>query len=93
LNPREVADMRATDEIVKPYAEETGGGIQWIKDGMPQLREVTPGSTATGNGWLGIARRGAYRVTSVDEEQLLPPWASLLLVMGSVLFAWKRESK
>jgi uncharacterized membrane protein len=93
LNPREVADMRATDEIVKPYVVETGGGIRWIKDGMPELREVTPGSSAEGNGWLGIARRGAYRVTSVDEEQLLPPWVSLLMVMGSVLFAWKRESK
>ena len=93
LNPREVADMRATDAIVRPYVDATEGGIRWIKDGMPQLREVGEGDDAEGNGWLGITRRGAFRVTSVDEEQLLPPWLSLLLVMGSVMIAWKRESK
>ena len=93
LNPREVADMRATDAIVKPYVDKTEGAVRWIKDGMPQLREVADGADAYGNGWLGIARRGVYRVTSVDEEQLLPPWASLLLVLGSVMLAWKRESK
>ena len=93
LNPREIADMRATDAIVRPYVEKTGGGIRWIRDGMPELREVTPGAGAEGAGWLGIARRGAYRVTSLDEEDLLPPWLSLLMVAGSVLFAWRRESR
>ena len=93
LNPREVADMRATDEIVKPYVQASGGSIHWIKDGIPDVREVSLGSTAGGSGWIGIARRGAYRVTSVDEKELLPPWLALLLVVGSVLFAWRRESK
>jgi hypothetical protein len=93
LNPREVADMRATDSIVRPYVEKTEGTIRWIRDGAPQLREVEEGSDAYGAGWLGISRRGVYRVTSVDEQQLLPPWVSLLMVMGSVLLAWKRESK
>ncbi len=93
LNPREVADMRATDEIVKPYVQATGGSIHWIKDGIPDIREVGLGNTAGGNGWIGIARRGAYRVTSVDEKELLPPWLALLLVVGSVLFAWRRESR
>jgi hypothetical protein len=92
LNPREVADMRATDEILKPYVEATHGGIQWLSDGIPQLRAVDEGSTAAGSGWFGITRRGAYRVTSVDSEELLPPWLALALVIGAVLFAWRRES-
>jgi hypothetical protein len=92
LNPREVADMRATDAILKPYADATGGGIQWLSDGMPDLRGVDQGSTTRGSGWFGIERRGAYRVTSVDSDQLMPPWLALILVLTAILFAWRRES-
>ncbi len=92
LNPREVADMRATDAILKPYAQATGGGIHWISDGIPDLLPVDTGSTASGSSWFGIQRRGAYRVTSVDSQELLPPWLALILVLSTVLFAWRRES-
>jgi len=92
LNPREVADMRATDEILKPYAAATGGGVKWISDGVPELRPVDLGSSAEGSGWFGIQRRGAYRVTQVDAQELLPPWLALMFVLGTVLFAWRRES-
>src|SRR5262245_27037620 len=92
LNPREVADMRATDEILKPYANATGGGIQWISNGIPELRAVDSGASTQGSGWFGIQRRGAYRVTQVDAQELLPPWLALVLVLGTVLFAWRRES-
>ena len=92
LNPREVADMRATDAVLKPYADATGGGVQWLSDGMPDLRAVDQGSTTRGSGWFGIERRGAYRVTSVDSDQLLPPWLALILVLTAILFAWRRES-
>jgi hypothetical protein len=92
LNPREVADMRATDAILKPYADATGGGMQWLSDGMPDLRAVDQGSSTHGNGWFGIERRGAYRVTSVDSDQLMPPWLALILVLTAIIFAWRRES-
>ena len=93
LNPREIADMRATEEIVAPYVEATGGGIFWISDGMPELREINAGANAAGNGWLGIERRGSYRVTAVENDELLPPWLALFLVVGTTLFAWRRESR
>jgi hypothetical protein len=92
LNPREVADMRATDQVLKPYADATGGGVQWLSDGIPDLRSVNEGATAKGSGWFGIVRRGAYRVTSVDSDQLMPPWLALILVLAAILFAWRRES-
>jgi hypothetical protein len=92
LNPREVADMRATDEILRPYADATGGGVQWLSDGLPDLRSVDTGATTHGNGWFGIERRGAYRVTSVDSQELLPPWLALIIVLATLLFAWRRES-
>jgi hypothetical protein len=92
LNPREVADMRATDAIMQPFVAATGGGIAWLSDGVPELRAIDPSTMNAGNGWFGIQRRGAYRVTSVASAELLPPWLALVLVIGTLLFAWRRES-
>jgi hypothetical protein len=93
LNPREIADMRATEEIVAPYVEATGGGIHWLENGTPQMREIAEDGNASGNGWLGIERRNSYRVTAVENDELVPPWFALLLVLGTTLFAWRRESR
>ena len=41
LNPKEVADMRATDAILKPVASATGGSVHWLADGgIPTIRRV-----------------------------------------------------
>ena len=93
LNPKEVADMRATDTILKPVADVTGGGVHWLADGMPQIRRVVPGQDASGSNWIGIRRNGAYRVTSLSQQPLLPAWAALLLIVGSLLLAWKIEGR
>jgi hypothetical protein len=93
LNPREVADLRATDEVLRPFAEKTRGGVYWIRDGIPDVREVEDGRDARGDGWIGIARRNAYRVSAVDQEPLLPPWPALMLLLGTILFAWRLEGR
>jgi hypothetical protein len=93
LNPKEEADMRATDTILKPVAEATGGGVHWLEDGMPQIRRVVPGQSASGSDFIGIRRNGAYRVTSLTQQPLLPAWAALLLIVGSLLLAWKIEGR
>ncbi len=84
--------MRATDTVMRPFVAATSGGISWLSDGIPQLRSVEPGNNNAGSGWFGIQQRGAYRVTSVASEELLPPWLALILVIGTLIFAWRRES-
>jgi hypothetical protein len=93
LNPKEVADMRATDAILKPDAEANGGGVHWLADGIPQIRRVVPGQQASGNNWIGLRRNGAYRVTSLTQQPLLPAWLALLLIVGSLLLAWRIEGR
>jgi hypothetical protein len=93
LNPKEVADMRATDEILKPDAEANGGGVYWLADGIPSVRRVVPGQAASGSDWIGLRRNGAYRVTSLTQQPLLPAWAALLLIVGSLLLAWRMEGR
>ncbi|HWY14289.1 MAG TPA: hypothetical protein VNX86_04020 [Rhizomicrobium sp.] len=94
LNPKEVADMRTTDAILKPVARATGGSVHWLVDGgIPRIRRTAPGRPASGDDWIGLRANGAYRVTHVEQEPLLPPWLALLLVLGSLLFAWRMESR
>ncbi len=93
LNPREVADMRATDTILKPFAAKTGGAVDWLKNGLPAIREVEQGREAAGDSWIGITRRNAYRVSAVEQETLLPPWLALVLLLGTILIAWRVEGR
>jgi hypothetical protein len=94
LNPKEVADMRATDAILKPVASATGGSVHWLADGgVPKIRRVGLGRSAAGDSWIGLRANGAYRVTSVQQTPLLPPWFALLLVLGTLLIAWRREGR
>ena len=82
LNPKEVADMRATDTVLQPIADATGGSIHWLADGVPDVRRVGASGNAAGANWIGLRANGAYRVTSVEQRPLLPAWAALLLLVG-----------
>ena len=93
LNPKEVADMRATDAVLKPVAMQTGGSVRWLIDGLPKIRRVSPDRLAAGDDWIGLRANGAYRVTSVEQAPLLPAWLALLLVIGVLLLAWRVEGR
>jgi hypothetical protein len=93
LNPREVADMRATDAVLKPLAEASGGSVHWLADGTPQVRQVDADSSAYGSNWIGLVRNNAYRVTSLAQKPLLPQWATLLILAGVLLLAWRIEGR
>ncbi|HEY1710415.1 MAG TPA: hypothetical protein VGG10_19245 [Rhizomicrobium sp.] len=93
LNPREVADMRATDSILSPVAQASGGSVKWLGDGIPDIRRVGPDAIASGSGWIGLRANGAYRVTSVEQQPLLPAWLALVLVLGTLLLAWRMEGR
>ena len=94
LNPKEVADMRATDPILAPLAREaSGGSVHWLADGLPDIRRVEPGARATGDDWIGLRANGAYRVTSVEQQPLLPAWLAVLLLLGTLLLAWRVEGR
>jgi hypothetical protein len=93
LNPKEVADMRATAAILAPLAQRSGGSVHWLTDGLPEVRRVPPDSLAWGTNWIGLNDNGAYRVTSVEQQALLPPWAALILLLGAILLAWRLEGR
>ena len=93
LNPKEVADMRATDRILAPIAQASGGSVHWLADGVPEVRRVRASGNAAGSNWIGLRANGAYRVTSVEQQPLLPAWVALLLLLGTLLLAWRVEGR
>ena len=93
LNPKEVADMRATDEVLKPDALASGGSVRWLDDGLPAIRRVGAGEDASGADWIGLRSNGAYRVVALEQEKLLPQWLALLLIVGALLLAWRLEGR
>ena len=93
LNPKEVADMRATGAILAPIADASGGSVHWLTDGVPDVRRVGASGNAAGTNWIGLRANGAYRVTSVEQQPLLPAWAALLLLLGTLLIAWRVEGR
>ena len=93
LNPKEVADMRATGTILAPLAERSGGSVHWLTDGMVDIRRVSRGHRMAGDNWIGLAANHTSRVTSVEQSPLLPAWALLLLLLGTLMLAWRLEGR
>jgi hypothetical protein len=94
LNPIEFADVITTPEKLAPIAAATGGGIFWVGSGtIPEVRRVSPDRAAAGRNWMGFRANGDYTVAGFSETPLLPGIAALLLIIGGLLAAWRREGR
>lgn len=96
LNPREIADMRATDALLRPLVAQTGGGIWWTGDdasGVPSIRAVRAGQDAAGSGWMGLRRNEQFHVHAVHQAPILAGPLALLLLLGTLALAWWREGR
>ena len=94
LNPVEFSDVRTTDKWLGPLAQQTGGSVTWgAEEAVPDLRRVRTGRTTSGRDWAGLVRNEDYIVTGVRTVPLLPGVLVLLLVIGGIIMAWKREAE
>ncbi len=93
INPREYNDLTATDRVLGPVASATGGGVWWLNEGTPEIRRTKPGRNQSGNNWLGLQGNDAYVVTGLETDDLLPAWATVLIVNLLLLGAWWREGR
>ena len=94
LNPVEFADVRSTADKLGPIVAASGGGVDWIGGGsIPDIRRVAPGRASAGHGWIGFRENGDYVVAGFSEIPLLPGIAALLLAVGTLIAAWRREGR
>lgn len=90
---REMANVAATTAILSPVATATGGGLQWLEDGLPQVVKVDAGRPMAGAGWMGLRANDAHKVIAVADIPLfatLLSLAALLLGLGAM---WAREGR
>jgi hypothetical protein len=93
VNPPELADVRTTGDRMELAAAVSGGGIHWLADGDIDIRRTRPDRDQTGRNWIGLRSNGDYVVTGVSEASLLPAGLVVLLVVGALLAAWRREGR
>jgi len=93
LNPPELMDLRATDEILSPIVKATGGGVFWLADGMPDVRRVGKGRDGSGRNWLGLVENQAVSVTGVTDKSLMPAILVLILTLLGLMAGWWREGR
>jgi hypothetical protein len=94
LNPIEFTDVRTTDEKLAPVVTASGGGVNWVSGGaIPDIRRVAAGRASAGHGWIGFRENGDYVVSGFSETPLLPGLAALLLAIGTLIAAWRREGR
>jgi hypothetical protein len=100
MNSRELAKVAATDEIIKPFTESTGGGTFWISAGkaagqisLPRLSMLRSAKIMYGSNWMGLRNRDAYVVRGVKQIPLFAGFLALALLVGLIALAWFREGR
>ena len=96
LNPREANAIAADPTILRPYAQASGGSVVLTgEDGsrLPEIRRVDRGAPASGAGWIGIERNGAYVVRAAVATPLGPGWAWAVFGTALLMLGWRRESR
>ena len=95
LNPREAAALNADPDILRPFANATGGSVFLTgEDGrrLPDIRRVDRGANAHGSDWIGIERNGAYIVRAARATPLGPGWIWAFIGIALLMIGWRRES-
>jgi hypothetical protein len=105
LNPLEMASLSATRDRLSPLIEATGGAVAQVGAGgaavdasvleqeLPTIRRVAADRTAGGADWFGMRANADFVVTGIATQALMPGWLLLVLALGLMAAAWRRESR
>jgi hypothetical protein len=102
-DPREMSEVTATDQKMKPIADQTGGGVFWTKaEGdtgpptevdVPRISMMSAAKVMAGSGWLGLKDRQAYLTRGVKLTPMFSGFAALAALLALLAFAWWREGR
>lgn len=94
INPVEFFDVRTSPEPLSPVMTASGGGYRWLaEDPSPTIRRIRKDANRSGDGFLGVLRNEDYVITGITQTPAAPPLAALVILLGLLLWAWRREGK
>ena len=94
-DPREMSEVTATEDKMKPIADATGGGVFWTKATgllarprrqrveVPRISMMSNAKVMAGSGWLGLKDREAFLTRGVKLTPMFTGLAALVGIAGT----------
>jgi hypothetical protein len=100
VSTREYSRLTASDELLTPVLEATGGGAFWMGSQasqaapeLPRIARLRSGSVMHGSDWMGLKRRDAALTKGRRLIPLFAGFAALALLLGAIAATWFREGR
>ena len=102
---REMSEVTATDEKLKPLVESTGGGTFWTRGGgllssigassveLPRISMLANARVLAGSGWMGLKDREAYVTRGVKLIPMFTGLFALAALLALLAMTWWREGR
>lgn len=105
LDAREMSEVVATPDRMKPLVEASGGGVFWTKGSgllstasataidVPRVTMLSGAKVLAGSGWLGLKDREAFATKGVRLTPMFTGWMALAAILALMSLAWWREGR
>ncbi len=100
LNSKEFAEVAATDEILRPALQPSGGGVFWTASSsvlqdvsLPRINFLRSARIMHGADWMALRERNAYQVKGVRLIPLMAGFLALAFLVFLLTATWFREGR
>ena len=102
---REMSEVTATDQKMRPLVEATGGGIFWTRGAgllgavsssavdVPRISMLSNARVLAGSGWLGLKDREAHVTRGISLTPMFTGLIALAALLAFITLAWWREGR
>jgi hypothetical protein len=99
---REMSEVTATEEKLKPLVEATGAGIFWTRSAgmlsssgveLPRISMLANAKVLAGSGWMGLKDRDAYVTRGVTLTPMFTGLLALAALIALMAVTWWREGR
>jgi hypothetical protein len=101
-DPREMSEVVATEQKLKPLIEQTGGGMFWTRSdpaseagavALPRVSLMSGARVLAGSGWMGLRDREAFVTKGVKLTPMFTGLLALAALLALMAMAWWREGR
>ena len=102
---REMSEVTATEDKMKPLVEATGGGTFWTRPTgvlastradaveLPRISMMSNAKVLAGTGWMGLKDRDAFVTKGVRLTPMFTGLLALAALLALMALAWWREGR